>query len=193
MYIVYIGGVIIGILFVSILSWFRGTTFTFFPDNDEGNDKFDFFKQIVEFHTIEKTGFVLFKDINLFDWDVWFALLTFLYVDLLDTTGTLYSMASFAGIIDPNTGDFEGQTTAFSTDAIGTIVGSLLGLSPVTTFVESGAGIQSGGKTGVTSIVTSILFLISIVFTPIFSSIPPWYIINIYLYQYPWTYIQKER
>lgn len=83
-------------------------------------------------------------------------------------------MASFAGIVDKKTGDFEGQGWAFSVDAIATIIGSILGLSPVTTFVESGSGIQSGGKTGLTSIFTSIFFLLSIIFTPIFSSIPQW-------------------
>lgn len=56
----------------------------------------------------------------------WEALVTFLYVDILDTTGTLYSMARFAGFID-NNGDFEGQYFAFMSDATSIIIGSLLG------------------------------------------------------------------
>ena len=50
------GGVIIGILFVSFVSWFRGTEVTYFPDNDAGNARYDYFKEVVTFHPIEKTG-----------------------------------------------------------------------------------------------------------------------------------------
>ena len=63
------------------------------------------------------------------------------------SAGTLYSMAEVMGIIDKD-GNFEGQTAAFTSDALGTVVGSLLGTPPVTTFIESGAGIEEGGRTG---------------------------------------------
>lgn len=115
------------------------------------------------------------------DWDVSaagghfiLALFTFLYVDIIDATATLYSMARFSGVVDPKSGDFPRSTLAYSIDAISISIGSLFGLSPVTVFVESGAGITEGGKTGLTAITTGVCFLISIFFAPVFASIPPW-------------------
>jgi AGZA family xanthine/uracil permease-like MFS transporter len=89
-------------------------------------------------------------------------------------TGTLYSMARFAGAIDERTQDFENSSIAYSVDAIGISVGSLMGSPPVTAFIESGAGISEGGKTGLTAMFTGICFFIAIFFAPIFASIPPW-------------------
>jgi AGZA family xanthine/uracil permease-like MFS transporter len=83
-------------------------------------------------------------------------------------------MARFSGVVDPETGDFPRSTLAYCTDAMTISIGSLLGCSPVTAFIESGAGITEGGKTGLTAMTTGICFLISIFFAPIFASIPPW-------------------
>lgn len=102
------------------------------------------------------------------------ALVTFLYVDILDCTGTLYSMAHFANLIDERTQDFEGSAIAYLVDAIGVSIGSLFGCPPVTAYIESGAGISEGGMTGITAMVTGICFFISLFFAPIFASIPPW-------------------
>jgi len=101
------------------------------------------------------------------------ALVTFLYVDIVDCTATLYSMARFSGVVD-DSGDFPRSTQAYCTDAISISIGSLFGVSPVTAFIESGAGIAEGGRTGLTAVTTGICFLISIFFAPIFASIPPW-------------------
>jgi len=103
---------------------------------------------------------------------VWLALVTFLYVDLFDTTGTLYAMAKFSGLVDPVTKDFERSTVAYCVDAFSISMGSLMGTSPVTAFIESATGISDGGKTGITAISASIWFFISIFFSPIFASIP---------------------
>lgn len=102
------------------------------------------------------------------------ALFTFLYVDILDCTATLYSMARFAGVADAAKGDFPRSTIAYCTDALSISIGSLLGLSPVTAFIESGSGIAEGGRTGLTAVTTGLCFIISIFFAPIFASIPPW-------------------
>lgn len=83
-------------------------------------------------------------------------------------------MARFSGVVDPKSGDFPRSTLAYSMDAISISIGSLFGVSPVTVFVESGAGITEGGKTGLTAITTGVCFLISVFFAPIFASIPPW-------------------
>jgi adenine/guanine/hypoxanthine permease len=123
---------------------------------------------------------------------VWYALVTFLYVDILgvcfvlqlnrlsliiifpDTTGTLYSMAKFAGLRDPVTLDFENSTVAYCVDAFSISMGSLMGTSPVTAFIESATGIAEGGKTGITAMVVGLAFFVSVFFAPIFASIPPW-------------------
>ncbi|KAJ7190167.1 permease family-domain-containing protein [Mycena pura] len=105
---------------------------------------------------------------------VWYALVTFIYVDILDTTGTLYSMAKFAGLRDPVTMDFENSTIAYCVDAFSISMGALVGTSPVTAFIESATGISEGGKTGITAMVTGLCFLVSVFFAPIFASIPPW-------------------
>lgn len=167
------GSVIVGILFVSLISWFRNTDVTYFPDTAEGNDRFDYFKQIVRFHSIESTGFILFDGVDFSSSDVWVALLTMLYVDILDTTGTLYSMADFAGLVDER-GDFPRSTWAFTSDAIGTILGSFMGTPDTTAYIESAAGIHAGGRTGLTAVVVGLLFFLSLFFNPIFASIPPW-------------------
>ncbi|KAF9574688.1 hypothetical protein BGW38_008294, partial [Lunasporangiospora selenospora] len=156
------GAVLIGILIISILSWIRGTTFTFFPDTAAGDAAFDYFKKVVSFHPIE--GILWKMDFNLNSAEIWVALITFLYVDILDTTGTLYSMAKFGGYMYKN-GDFDGSSAAFVCDAVSITIGAILG---------SGAGITEGGRTGITSIVTAFFFFVSLFFSPIFASFPPW-------------------
>ncbi|OAL50754.1 hypothetical protein IQ07DRAFT_437056 [Pyrenochaeta sp. DS3sAY3a] len=165
---------IVGILIVSIISWPRNTSVTFFPDSPGGDDRWNFFKKVVSFHPINHT-------LNVLDWNVSaapghfaLALFTFLYVDIIDCTATLYSMARFSGVVDPETGDFPRSTIAYCTDAFCISIGALLGTSPVTAFIESGAGIAEGGKTGLTAMTCGICFIISMFFAPIFASIPPW-------------------
>ncbi|KKZ60523.1 MFS transporter, AGZA family, xanthine/uracil permease [[Emmonsia] crescens] len=168
------GAIIAGILLVSIISWPRPTNVTFFPHNPTGDDSFDFFKKVVTFHPIGKTLVAQDWDLSNAGGQFGLAFITFLYVDILDATGTLYSMARYCGAIDERTQDFEGSAIAYIVDALSISIGSLMGLSPVTAFVESGAGIAEGGATGITAMVTGFCFFISIFFAPIFASIPPW-------------------
>ncbi|KAL9230248.1 hypothetical protein vseg_005626 [Gypsophila vaccaria] len=166
------GAMIYGILFVTIVSWFRHTSVTEFPDTETGDAAYDYFKRIVDVHVIKNTaGALSFEGIT--KGPFWVALITFLYVDILDTTGTLYSMARFAGFVDEN-GDFEGQYFAFMSDAFSIVVGSLLGTSPVTTFIESSTGIREGGRTGLTALTTAMYFFLALFITPLLASIPPW-------------------
>lgn len=167
------GAMFFAIMSVTALSWFRNTAVSYFPDNEAGDSRYQYFKDVVDFHSFSKTPGALFENVHLGNWDIWVALITFLYVDMLDTAGTLFSMAEYMKILKPD-GNFPGQTAAFSSDAIGTIVGSLLGTSSVTTYIESGAGIEDGGRTGVTAIVVALLFFLSLIFAPILASIPPW-------------------
>ncbi|KAJ9232291.1 hypothetical protein DTO169E5_7593 [Paecilomyces variotii] len=168
------GAIIAGILLVSIISWPRDTSITYFPHTPEGNNSFAFFKKVVTFHRIEKTLNAQNFDLAGVSGQLGLAFITFLYVDILDCTGTLYSMARFAGAIDQETQDFEGSSVAYLVDAFSISIGSLFGSSPVTAFVESGAGISEGGMTGITAMVTGLCFFISVFFAPIFASIPPW-------------------
>ncbi|KAF8928231.1 hypothetical protein BGZ58_009804 [Dissophora ornata] len=166
------GSILIGILFVAVISWFRNTNVTYFPHDPAGDSRFEYFKQVVTFHTIQKTWAAMEFELN--TGEFWLALITFLYVDILDTTGTMFSMAQFAGYMDPKTGDFEGSTPAFITDALCVSLGAVFGTSDVTAFVESGAGITEGGRTGLTAVMTGFCFFIALFFSPIFSAIPPW-------------------
>ncbi|RDW68962.1 NCS2 family permease [Aspergillus mulundensis] len=168
------GAVIAGILLVSIISWPRPTPVTYFPHTVTGDSSFDFFKKVVTFHPIKHTLVAQDWNISGHGGQFGLALITFLYVDILDATGTLYSMAKFAGAMDERTQDFEGSAMAYMVDAICISIGSLFGSPPVTAFVESGAGISEGGKTGLTSCMTGICFFIAVFFAPIFASIPPW-------------------
>ncbi|KAJ4129936.1 hypothetical protein NW768_006908 [Fusarium equiseti] len=165
---------IIGISLVSVLSWPRNTPITFFPHDADGDRRFEFFKQVVVWHPIEKT-------LNVLDWNFGgtashfaLALFTFLYVDIIDATATLYSMVRFCGVVNPRDGDFPRSTLAYCTDAAFISVGALLGSSPVTAFIESGAGIAEGGRTGLTAMVTGVCFIVAVFFAPIFASVPPW-------------------
>ncbi|GLU17868.1 hypothetical protein SLE2022_342180 [Rubroshorea leprosula] len=166
------GAMIYGIIFVTVVSWLRHTTVTTFPDTEVGNSAYQYFKKVADVHVIKSTaGALSFKDIG--KGYFWEALATFLYVDILDTTGTLYSMARFAGFTDAN-GDFEGQYFAFMSDATAIVVGSLLGTSPVTVFIESSTGIREGGRTGLTALTVAGYFLLAFFFTPLLASIPAW-------------------
>lgn len=104
---------------------------------------------------------------------MWVALATLLYVDVLATTGTLYTMAEIAGFVNEE-GGFEGEYLAYMVDAGSTIVGSSLGVSPIATFVESSAGIREGGRTGLTAVMVGVYFFLSLFFTPLLTSVPPW-------------------
>ncbi|KAJ7959557.1 Adenine/guanine permease [Quillaja saponaria] len=166
------GAMIYGIVFVTVISWFRNTKVTAFPNTDSGNSAHEYFKKVVDVHAIENTaGALSFKSLG--KGYFWEALITFLYVDILDTTGSLYSMARFAGFSDQN-GDFEGQYFAFMSDATSIVVGSLLGTSPVTTFIESSTGIKEGGRTGITALTVGGYFFLAFFFTPLLASIPAW-------------------
>ncbi|GLT94616.1 hypothetical protein SLE2022_123450 [Rubroshorea leprosula] len=166
------GAMIYGIVFVTAVSWFRNTKVTVFPNTDTRDSAYDYFKKVVDIHLIQSTaGALSFKSIGKASF--WEALVTFLYVDILDTTGTLYSMASFAGFTDEK-GDFEGQYFAFMSDATSIVVGSLLGTSPVTAYIESSTGIREGGRTGLTALTVAAYFFLAFFFTPLLASIPAW-------------------
>ena len=95
----------------------------------------------------------------------------FLFVDIFDTLGTLIGVSTKANMLDEE-GRLPKIKPALMADAIGTTVGAVLGTSTVTTFVESASGVSAGGRTGLTAMITGLLFLISMFFAPIFTAIP---------------------
>lgn len=96
---------------------------------------------------------------------------SFLFVDLFDTLGTLIGVSTKADMLDEN-GKLPAIKPALMADAIATSAGAVLGTSTTTTFVESSAGVAEGGRTGLTAITTGLLFLVSMLFAPIFTAIP---------------------
>lgn len=96
---------------------------------------------------------------------------TFFFVDIFDTVGTLVGVATQAKLTDKE-GNIPNVKQAFLADAIGTVAGAALGTSTVTSFVESSAGVAAGGRTGLSSVVTAILFLLALFLTPLFLLIP---------------------
>ncbi len=95
----------------------------------------------------------------------------FLFVDLFDTLGTLIGVASKANMLD-NDGKLPRIRGALLSDAIATSVGAVFGTSTTTTYVESASGVTAGGRTGLTGVVTAVLFLLSVIFSPLFLTIP---------------------
>ncbi len=98
-------------------------------------------------------------------------MITLVLVDMFDTVGTLIGAANKAGYLDKD-GNLPKAEKAMFADATATAVGSVLGTSTVTTYVESTAGISAGGKTGLTSMVTTVCFLFALILSPVLGFVP---------------------
>lgn len=103
--------------------------------------------------------------------DMLLVLFTFLFVDMFDTVGTLIGVTSKADMLTPE-GKIPRVKQALFADAIGTTLGSFLGTSTVTTYVESAAGVGEGGRTGLTAATTAVLFFLALFFSPLFLMVP---------------------
>jgi AGZA family xanthine/uracil permease-like MFS transporter len=112
-----------------------------------------------------------FSPKEIFSFQFFIIFFTFLFVDIFDTIGTLVGVATQAKIIDDK-GNIPNVKQALLSDAIGTVAGAALGTSTVTSYIESSAGVSAGGRTGLTSLTTGILFLIALFIWPIFQLIP---------------------
>jgi adenine/guanine/hypoxanthine permease len=97
--------------------------------------------------------------------------LAFLFVDVLDTAGTLIGVGELAGLVEKD-GSFPGSERAFVADAVGTSMGALLGTSTVTTYIESATGVEEGGRTGLAAVSTAGFFLLSLFLAPVFVAVP---------------------
>ncbi len=155
------GGLLIGIILTTLIGIPFGVTIL--PEN---------FSTIVSLPPSMKDvafQFVGFDEI--FSLEMVVVVFTFLFVDVFDTVGTLAGVAAKAGFLDED-GNLPKVGPALMSDAIGTTVGSCLGTSTVTTFVESASGVAEGGRTGLTALSTAGMFAISLFFAPLFTLIP---------------------
>tara|TARA_Y100000741_G_scaffold362470_1_gene348303 strand:+ start:921 stop:2213 length:1293 start_codon:yes stop_codon:yes gene_type:complete len=149
------GSIIIGILAVSILSWVTGQSeiVGIVGAIPEPIHAFS-----MDFGRLFEVGFI----------GVAFA---FLFVDFFDTAGTLTSVANLTGKVDSD-GKVDGIGKAVLSDSVATTVGALVGTSNTTSYIESGAGVKQGGRTGLTAVTVAVLFLLCLFFAPLAKSIP---------------------
>lgn len=124
-------------------------------------------------HSMAPIAFHLdFSHFLTLDLNYYIVVFTLLFMDLLDTLGTLIGTCTGAGMVNPKTGEVEGLNRALLADAVGTTAGALCGTSTVTTYVESTTGVAVGGRTGLTSLTVALFFLSALFFSPLFLCIP---------------------
>lgn len=167
------GGILIGIFATWILGILCELIGIYKPDAAAGFYSLipDF--KMTDFSSLGKTFGqcfnIDFKGVGIFDFIV--VMLSFLFVDMFDTIGTLIGVSSKADMLDKD-GKLPAVKPALLADAIATSSGAIFGTSTTTTFVESAAGVGAGGRTGLTAVTTAVLFLLSTLLAPIFTAIP---------------------
>ncbi|MDE6087362.1 MAG: NCS2 family permease [Oscillospiraceae bacterium] len=166
------GAILIGILGTWILGMLCQVIGLYVPDSITYFSLFPTF-EMTDFSKLGDTFGQCFSveldSVGIFNFIV--VIFSFLFVDLFDTLGTLIGVASKADMLDED-GKLPKIKPALLADAIATTAGAVLGTSTTSTFVESAAGVSVGGRTGLTSLTTALLFLVSMFFAPIFIAIP---------------------
>ncbi|MFA5553414.1 MAG: NCS2 family permease [Phycisphaerae bacterium] len=104
-------------------------------------------------------------------WSFFGSIFTLMFIDMFDSVGTLAACCHQAKMVDDK-GNIKGLDRLLSLDAVATMIGALLGTSTTTSYIESASGIEQGGRTGLTSIVTGLLFLMAVIFIPVVGSVP---------------------
>lgn len=167
------GAILFGILLTWIIGMICQVTGLYVPDVEAGFYTLfptfgmtDFSKLSLTFGQCFNVDFSAVGIVNFI-----VVIFSFLFVDIFDTLGTLIGVATKAKMLDRD-GKLPGIKPALLADAVATSAGAVLGTSTTTTFVESASGVAVGGRTGLTAMVTAVLFLISTLFAPIFTAIP---------------------
>lgn len=150
------GSILIGILITMIIGMFMGVTE---------------FKGVVSSPESIAPIFCKFEFENIFTLDMLVVVLTFLFIDMFDTVGTLVGVCTKANMIDRD-GKIYRIKHAFMADAIATTAGAVLGTSTTTTYIESAAGVAQGGRSGLTAFTVAVCFVVALFFSPLFLSIP---------------------
>lgn len=169
------GGILLGIIITWVLGILCELIGLYEPNPELGMYSviptafvsFDFSSLGNTFGQVFKADFGALKSITEFI----VVIFAFLFVDIFDTLGTLIGVSSKANMLDKD-GKLPRIKGALLADAIATSAGAVLGTSTTTTFVESAAGVTEGGRTGLTAVVTGLLFLLSVIFSPLFLTIP---------------------
>ena len=151
------GGILIGIIIVTVISIFLGIS----------NVPSGFIDMPPSIMPI----FLKFDFSLLWTSSFWIVVFTFFFVDFFDTIGTLIGVANRGNMLDER-GRLPRAREALMADAVGTVAGAILGTSTVTSYIESASGVEQGGRTGLTALVVSILFLLAIFFSPLISIVP---------------------
>lgn len=151
------GGLLIGILATTVIGIPLGVT--------------QLPTQVFALPDVSKVAFQFVGFEEIFSLKMVVVVFTFLFVDIFDTVGTLAGVAAKADMLDED-GKLPEVGKALMADAIGTVSGSMLGTSTVTTFVESASGVAEGGRTGLTSLTTAGMFAIALFFAPLFTMVP---------------------
>ncbi len=152
------GAIIIGILITTLIAYFVGLIE---------------FNGIVSYPPEIAPTFMKLDILGALNLGMLTIIMSFLFVNLFDTTGTLLGVATRANLIS-NDEKSDGLNKALKADSSASIFGTFFGCSPVTSYVESSAGVEAGGRTGLTSIVVGLLFLFAMFLSPLASIIPPY-------------------
>ena len=160
------GSIIIGILTITLISIFSGLVK---------------FKGIISLPPDPLPVFLKLDIIGAFDVAMISVIISFLFVNFFDTTGTLLGVANRAKLVK-KTGEIQNLDKAIKADSTSSILGSFFGCAPVTSYVESSAGIEIGGRTGLTAVVTGFAFLLSIFLSPLSEMVPPYATAGVLIY-----------
>ena len=160
------GSIIIGILTITSISIFSGLVK---------------FKGIISLPPDPLPVFLKLDIVGAFDVAMISVIISFLFVNFFDTTGTLLGVANRAKLIK-KTGEIQNLDKAIKADSTSSILGSFFGCAPVTSYVESSAGIEIGGRTGLTAVVTGFAFLLSIFLSPLSEMVPPYATAGVLIY-----------
>lgn len=167
------GAILIGIIATWVLGMIAQAAGLYTVDVENGFYSLYPVMEMTDFSSIKLTFGQVFKadfsSVSIFNFIA--VLFAFLFVDMFDTLGTLIGVATKADMLDKN-GKLPKVKEALVADAVATSAGAILGTSTTTTFVESSAGVAAGARTGLASVVTGVLFLLSIFLSPIFCAIP---------------------
>lgn len=150
------GGILIGMLVTTVVGIPLGITD---------------FNGIVSLPDSLKPIFFQFAWSEILSWDMLIVVLTFLFIDMFDTIGTVVGVSVKAGMVDEE-GHIDNVNKILMADAVATTVGSCLGTSTTTTYIESASGVAEGGRTGLTSFVIAACFALALLFSPVFLAIP---------------------